>query len=121
MMVEISSSSQGEKKYVDVEAGLARVRGNKIIFERMLKLFLDSPEFAAFEESLSEGDHARSANVIHGIKGMTGNLSMKPLSELSAQLNEQLKQGAPDEQTLADYRDAYEKTRAYVEAIMAGN
>lgn len=111
--------SNEDKNYVDVDAGLARVRGNKMIYGKMLGLFLNSPEFAAFEECMAAGDWAKGVEVIHGIKGMTGNLSLTPLFELSSALNEQLKQGAPDAGTLAEYRDAYEKTRGAVEATVA--
>ena len=35
-------SPEERKKYVDLDAGLGRVRGNKKIFKRMLGLYLNS-------------------------------------------------------------------------------
>lgn len=103
-----------DKQYVDLDGALARVRGNKMIYKKMLGLFTKSAEFDAFEEALAAQDYARAAEVAHGIKGMTGNLSFTKLFETSAELMVQLRDGPADPQLLADYRDALEKTRDVV-------
>lgn len=107
-----------DKAYLDLDAGLARVRGNQKIYKRMLGLFLESGEFAAFEEAMAAQDYPRAAEVAHGIKGMTGNLGFTKLYETSAELMVQLRAGPADEALLADYRDAYTKSRALAEAAL---
>lgn len=109
-----------EQEYVDVDAALARVRGNKALYNKMLGLFLSSGEFAAFEEQLAAGEYAKASETAHAIKGMTGNLSLTKIFTTSAELMVQLRQGPPDGAMLAAYRDAVEKTRAIVERIVAG-
>ncbi|MDR1117630.1 MAG: Hpt domain-containing protein [Oscillospiraceae bacterium] len=107
------------KIYVDVESGLSRVRGNKTIYKRMLQLFLQSEEFASFEAQLEAKDYQRASEVAHGIKGMTGNLGMPRIFEMSADLMVKLKDGPVDESIIDEYRDILEKTREYAKAASA--
>ncbi len=118
MMAE-NTTPYGTPVYVDVAGGLARIMNNQAIYRKMLGLFLKSPEFDAFEECLAAKDYTKAAEVAHGIKGMTGNLSLPALFEYSTQLMNSLRSGMLEEQTLASYRDALVKTRAEVEKILA--
>ena len=111
--------NEEDKKYLNVEAGLARVRGNAVIYKKMLGLFMKDPNFAAFDEHLAGGDLQKASEAAHGIKGMTGNLEMPAVFELSAKLMVQLREGARDEAVIADYQDALAKTRDCVERFMA--
>ncbi len=99
------------KEYIDLDAALGRVRGNKSLYARMLGMFAVSEEFAALEEALTAQDYARGAEVAHGIKGMTGNLGLMRLCETSAQLMAQMRAGTPDEALVADYHTVLAKTR----------
>jgi HPt (histidine-containing phosphotransfer) domain-containing protein len=79
---------------------------------------LASGEFAALEEALAASDYGKAADVAHGIKGMTGNLSLTRLFQTSARMMDTLRQGQLDEGALAAYRDAYEKTKGYTEEVV---
>ncbi len=103
------------KEYIDLDAALGRVRGNKGLYGRMLGMFTASEEFGALEEAIEAKDYARAAEVAHGIKGMTGNLGMMRLFEISAQLMMQMRAGAPDEALVAEYHMALAKTREAAE------
>lgn len=105
--------------YIDLEAGLARIRGNKKIYLRMLGLFVNSPEFAKLEEALAAGDNAAAGDVAHAIKGMSGNLDLPQVFRLSADLMNQLRQGEAEPATLAEYREALDATLEEVKAVMA--
>ncbi len=111
-------SERSNEQYVDTDAALMRIRGNKKVYQTMLQLFLDCEEFEALEKSLSEKDYEKAAEVAHGIKGMTGNLSMPLLFKVSTDLNEELKNGEPNQETLADYREILAKTESLVKNIM---
>ena len=110
-----------EYKYVDMEAGLGRVRGNSVLFRKMLGMFLASEDFAAFEEALAAKDYPKAADAAHTIKGFTGNLALTPLFEQSAKLMSQLRGGGYDEAVLQNYRDILTETRAEVEKIIAAS
>jgi HPt (histidine-containing phosphotransfer) domain-containing protein len=108
-----------EKKYIDMETGLGRVRGNAAIYKKMLGMFLNSKEFGAFEEALTANDYSKAADVAHAIKGLTGNLALTPLFEESTKLMNQLREGKYDEATLQNYRTALTETRGEVEKVLA--
>lgn len=105
------------EKYIDLETALARVRGNKVIYAKMLNLFTGSGEFAAFDAALAEGDTDGAARIAHGIKGMTGNLGFTVLYETSAHLTEQLKTGVVDKDELNLYYSALKNTLECVERL----
>ena len=107
------------KKYIDMETGLGRVRGNAVIYKKMLGMFLSSKEFAALDEALAAKDYPKAADVAHAIKGLTGNLALTPLFEESTKLMNQLHSGPCDEATLQNYRSILAETRGEVEKILA--
>ncbi|MDL2235180.1 Hpt domain-containing protein [Christensenellaceae bacterium OttesenSCG-928-L17] len=106
-------------KYIDLETGLGRVRGNKTLYARMLQMFLDSKEFAAFEDAVAAGNLTAAAESIHGIKGMTGNLSLTAVFETSMALMNDLRAGNLDETLLAEYREALTETQRVVREYIA--
>lgn len=108
-----------EKKYLDLESGLERVRGNKKLFRRMLDLFLKSAEFASLEEAIAADDHQKAEASAHSIKGVAGNLSLTLLFETSAKLMEEYRKGAPQMETIAEYREVLKDTIACVEEAAA--
>ena len=107
------------RPYIDLESGLGRLRGNKKLYKRMLGMLKVSEDFAAFEAGIAAGDMQRAEAHIHSIKGMTGNLSLTALFDLSAALNAQLRDGAYSLTTLEEYRKAYTATMGFVDLLLA--
>ncbi len=105
--------------YIDVEGGLARLRGNEKLFKKMLMMFLASEEMAKFEAAMAADEYAAAGDIAHAIKGMSGNLSLTKVYETSAELMVQLRQGPADAALLAEYREAIEKTLEYVKEYIA--
>lgn len=110
----MSLTPEEMKLYIELDSALARVRGNKGLYKRMLGMFTASEEFAALEEALQQKDYSRGAEVAHGIKGMTGNLGLTKVFEASEQLMVQMRAGAPDDALVAAYHKDLEKTREAV-------
>lgn len=105
--------------YINLEEGLKRVRGNKALYARMLSLFLANKEMEMLEEKLAGGDLEGAAAVAHAIKGMTGNLSLTALFTASTALLESLGAGRREEDQLARYREAAQKTLEAAKALEA--
>ncbi len=105
--------------YIDKEDGLGRVRGNQGLYKRMLGLYLKSTELVALEEALQAEDAPRIEELAHGLKGMTGNLGLTRMFELTSELMARARKGEIKQPLLADYRAAAEATREHVEALMA--
>lgn len=104
--------------YIDLENGLARTRGNKALYCRLLGMLLNSKEFASFEAFLAENNFEQAGNVAHAIKGMTGNLALTPLFKISETLMIQLRQGIVDQANLACYRETLTNTLDAVKAYI---
>ena len=98
------------EQYVDQTTGLSRVRGNVALYARMLGMFLESKEMAQLQESYQNKDIQAMADLSHAIKGMTGNLALPALFEISTKLNDELKQGELNEETFAQYNEILEAT-----------
>jgi HPt (histidine-containing phosphotransfer) domain-containing protein len=107
-----------EEKYVDLETGLGRVRGNSVIYKKMLGMFLNSREFDAFEDAVTAQDYQKAADVAHAIKGLTGNLALTSLFEESTKLMNQLREGSYEEAVLQNYRSILTKTRDEVKKVI---
>ena len=105
-------------KYIDIDAALSRLLGNKAAYKRVLELFLQSNLFAELETVISQKNYSKASEIAHGIKGMTGSLGMTILFDESATLTVQMRAGPPDEQTLKNYRETLIKTREYAEKIV---
>lgn len=106
-------------RYVDTQAALARVGGNEAIYKKLLGMFVQSSEFAKMDEALENKDYPAAAEFAHAIKGITGNLSLPELFDLSTSLMNQMRNGAPDPETLQNYYAALENTQTYVQQILA--
>ena len=97
-------------QYIDIEQGLSRVRGNKSLYKRMLSMFIESKEISEFEKQINNGESEEASKTAHAIKGISGNLALSVLFDLSSDLVEELRNGVIDEKNIADYHDALEKT-----------
>lgn len=107
-----------QNELIDLDSALARLRGNKALYRKMLGMFLASTEPALLEESLNANDYAKAGDLAHAIKGMTGNLSLNAVFESSTKLMNECRGGEPSLETVEDYRLAYEQTVAAVQAFI---
>lgn len=106
------------KEYIDIDSALNRVRGNKKLYRRMLGMFLDSTEFGALDAAITANDYPRAAEVAHGIKGMTGNLSLGPLFDSSVDLMAKFREGVADSAAIELYRKNLEETKKAIAACI---
>ncbi len=104
--------------YIDIEDGLSRVRGNKGLYKRMLGMFVQSAEFAAFEEAWAERNYEKMADIAHSLKGMTGNLGLVKVYELSSKMMVEFRSGNKNDALVAEYQQALEKTKQYVDELL---
>lgn len=104
--------------HVDVEGGLRRIGGSKPLYIRLLNMFATSAEFSRFEETLAANDLPAAGDVAHAIKGMSGNLSVNTVFEITTRLCEELRAGQRDEALLAEYEAARAQTLAYLPEII---
>ena len=86
-----------ELRGVDQDAALARLAGNRQLYRKLLLEFLECYQDSAKQINLAleAGDYAEAQRLIHTLKGIAGNLSMKDLHEAACALNEALSRGHP--------------------------
>jgi HPt (histidine-containing phosphotransfer) domain-containing protein len=106
-------------EYVDVASGLKRVAGNQNIYIKILKSFLASEEPAKLKDQTAGGDIAAAAATAHGIKGMSGNLSLTKLYDMTVAIEGQLKQGSFEPETRELFFATLEKTNEYIGKLLA--
>jgi len=100
--------------YIDVEDGLKRVGGNAGLYKKLLQRFIDGGYFEALENHVNAGDTEPSVHDAHTLKGVAANLSLVKVNQLSAEIEQQLKNGQDCSANMAELKDAVNKT---VEAI----
>ncbi len=105
-------------KYIDVNDGLSRVRGNQSLYKRMLNLYVGSTEFQAFEDAMAQQDYHKAGEVAHAIKGMAGNLGLKRVFELSNDIMTQFRQDVISQELVAEFRSAVSITLDGVKELM---
>ena len=104
---------------INLDEGLARVRGNKALYTRMLSMFIDSKEVLQLETFLAEGNVVDAAGAAHSIKGIAGNLSLSELFNISNTLTEELRKGIISDDTVASYRSTLTETQKAVNDVIA--
>ena len=93
---------------IQIEEALERFMDSEAMFER----FLGDETYRQLKEALEKGDIETSIMKSHTLKGVTGNLSMKPLYQLTSRQVELLRAGQLEEarELMADIDRAYEET-----------
>jgi PAS domain S-box-containing protein len=83
---------------VDVADGLSRVAGNRRLYGELLGRFAAGQAEAARQAAaaLGSGDRQLAERLVHGLKGLSGNIGAKELFRAAAAAEEALRQGAGD-------------------------
>jgi CheY-like chemotaxis protein len=84
---------------VDVETGLSRLRGNKVLFFNLLKVFAQDYSRIADEikDALTAGNIPLAQSLIHKLKGVAGNLSASDLETATKELEIAVKAGRSED------------------------
>ncbi|MDR2132651.1 MAG: Hpt domain-containing protein [Clostridiales Family XIII bacterium] len=105
-------------EYIDIESGLRRVAGSAKIYVKILNSFLATEEFDKLTANLAAGDIEAAAATAHGIKGMSGNLSLTKLYNETVSFEAKLKQGVCEPAEKETLDAVVEKTREYLKILL---
>lgn len=61
---------------IDVEEAVTRFMGNEALFLKMLKKFVDDPNYSELQEAVSKKSSEEAFKASHSLKGVSGNLSI---------------------------------------------
>jgi HPt (histidine-containing phosphotransfer) domain-containing protein len=106
-------------EYIDIESGLRRVAGSAKIYAKILNSFLATEEFNKLAANLVAGDLEAATATAHGIKGISGNLSLTKLYNETVSFEAKLKQGVYESAEKETLDAIMEKTREYLKILLA--
>jgi CheY-like chemotaxis protein len=108
----------------DLDAGLARIRGNRKLFFRLLMDFYGSQRHALqnIGQLIEEGEWEKARRAVHALKGVSGNLAAGGLFDSAVELEGVLKT-APDHDggdlgsVLQAFREAFNLVMTSLESL----
>lgn len=96
---------------LDAQAGLQRSNGNRQLYFRLLRDFIDDSrnKWQMLLTALHADERATAINITHALKGVGGNLGFVRLHALAADLEASLRAAADAEAGLALFKNALEQ------------
>lgn len=88
---------------VDTKEGLNRCMNNEEFYFRMINLGLSNEYFEILEKALADGKLDEAFEAAHALKGVIGNLALKPIYDPFADMTEKLR-AKSQEDYVAIYR-----------------
>jgi len=104
--------------YVDVDDALKRIGGNMGLYKRLLSRFIEVDQFVPLKEALQSGDTEEAARLAHTLKGVSANLSLAKVKNLSTELEQLVKSGSDHTAKLAELGRAYNETVQMITEIL---
>lgn len=86
-----------EESGADVDITLKRFMGNEAIYMKFILKFLEDKNYNIIMDSLEKKDYAGAFSGAHSLKGVSGNLGLTPVYELSSQITELLRDKSEQE------------------------
>ena len=123
-MSTIDKNNAGAFPILNVEEGVARFAGNKVVYFKILAKFgaLNSTFLSDLEAAVEAGNKETYTRLLHSMKGASGNVSATALFELSRELELGAKTNAPSfdpAKILPRIKPAYEALLAEIARITA--
>jgi len=104
-------------EYIDVDGALKRVGGNMDLYKRLLKRFVEGNNLGPLKGAIVNGNPEEAARHAHTVKGVSSNLSLIKIADLSANLEQLIKNGEDHSACLAELEQAYDTTVAIIAGI----
>ena len=107
--------------YVDQEDGKKRVMNNAKLYAKLLGKFRDETRLEPVFSALEAGNYEEAQGLVHTIKGITANLSIKDLNEKIVELEAQIKAKSVDTQIIQAVKASFSATLPEVEKVITEN
>jgi HPt (histidine-containing phosphotransfer) domain-containing protein len=96
-----------QREFVDIEDALKRIGGSMDLYKRLLGQFTGGDHIDPLEEALNSGAMEEAASLIHSLKGVAANLSLKKLSQAAGDLEQKVKNGVDHSDTFTELKHVY--------------
>ena len=107
------------KPALDVADGLSRVINNKKLYFRLLESFSGRKMADDINAAIESGDHSQVRNAAHALKGVSANLGMPELVNISLQIEMRAKEEAAAGYLLPALDQAVEAATVAIERLLA--
>ena len=107
--------------YIDQEEGKKRLVNNARLYAKLLGKFRDEIKLEPVFAALDAGDYKEAQDLVHTIKGTSGNLSIKDLNEKLKELEIQIKAKSVDPQAIENIKASLAATLPELEKVIAEN
>jgi HPt (histidine-containing phosphotransfer) domain-containing protein len=107
------------KEYIDVDDALKRVGGNMGLLKRLLDRFITGDYFNTLETAMGSGDMEEISRQIHSLKGVSANLSLVKIREISAKMELEVKNNLDCSASFAELKQAYGVTMEKITEIIS--
>lgn len=115
---------QLEEGGADVDVTLKRFMGNEAIYMKFILKFLDDKNYDMIMDSLAKKDYAGAFAGAHSLKGVSGNLGLIPVYEVSSLITELLRDKQDEEvdiEKLNEARERLEESYCRLQKIIRDN
>ena len=109
------------EKYVNQAEGLSRVLGNKGLYTKMLKSFIDKPYLHDLLAAIDSQDFQAAILTAHSIKGIAANLSFPELFTSMQTIESALKEGHTQNFNIPEVKEIMENTITCISEIINEN
>ena len=96
--------------YINEEEALKRLGGNKVLYSKLLKRFVDDLPNHDVSKYIADGDIKNAQAEAHTVKGMAANLSLIAAYEEATKLDSMLKNNTVDPNILQEYEKIIAET-----------
>ena len=105
----------------DYAAVLNRMMGNEAFLSSMLGKFANDPTMDALEAAMQSGEAKKIFHQAHSLKGVAGNLGLKPLYDTLFVLTEITRNGGMEgaEQAFVQVRQEYEQVLRLLSTVVS--
>jgi two-component system, sensor histidine kinase and response regulator len=102
---------------LDTKDGLARVAGNRKLYLKLLRQFIEQqgPAVGQITAALAQGDVALAERLAHTLKGVAGNIGAKPVQAAAGALEKLIR----DKAGAAEVEPAKQQVTAALDALLA--
>ena len=104
-------------EYVDVDDALKRIGGNMDLLKRLLGRFLAGDHIEPLEKAFQNGDMEEASRLIHTLKGVSANLSLIKLRDVSVEIEHSIKDGHDCSGLMAELKLALDVTAENITKI----
>jgi signal transduction histidine kinase/HPt (histidine-containing phosphotransfer) domain-containing protein len=104
--------------FIDVKAGLSRIRNNRKLYATMIKSFKKNDFFDEIDQAVQNKDAEKAQYSAHTLKGVAGNLSLTKIYEIILPIEAGMKHGELPAGGLDELRSAVQTTREYIDQLL---